>query len=243
MNTESNKKTHTIECSTSSMIAALAVLIAIAAVFFAGIMYAKSGNVNQQPTLAAPVPTPQPAPPAITPDLGLLKVRSNDAVRGSNDILLIEYSDYECPFCQRFHGTAQELVDSGEVAWIYRHLPLSFHQTAKEGAIIAECVRLHKGTGAFWTYTDSVFDSGSLDLEVYKSLARTAALSDAQIDECLAAGSEAQKTIDQHASDTKKMGVRGTPGSFLVNTKNRKVQSIPGALPVEEVRRILESIQ
>ena len=239
MNTEHNGKKNTIECSTSSMIAALAVLVAIAAIFFAGIMYAKNTN--------APAPAPAvgnaPQPPGVTPDLGLLKVRQNDAVRGSSDILLIEYSDYECPFCQRFHVTAQALVDSGEVMWVYRHLPLDFHATAKEGAIIAECVRIDKGVDAFWTYTDSVFSAENPNLETYKSLARTAGLSDGQIDGCLAPNSNAQKTIAQHLQDTQKMGVRGTPGSFLVNTKTKATQSIPGALPIEEVRGILAAIQ
>ena len=242
MNTEHSKKQSTIECNTSSMIAALAVLIAIAAVFFAGVMYAKSDNTS------APVPptggnnTPPPDP-GVAPDLGLLKIRNNDAVRGKSDILLIEYSDYECSFCQSFHPTVQTLVDSGEVAWVYRHLPLPFHTTAKEGAIISECVRLSKGTEAFWTYTDGVFSAGTQNLETYKSLARTAGLSDGQIDGCLAPNSNAQKTIEQHLQDTKKMGVNGTPGSFLVNTKTKAVQSIPGALPIGEVRNILATVQ
>ena len=90
-------------------------------------------------------------------DLSLLQIHENDIIKGSNDVLLIEYSDYECPFCQQFHGTAQALVDSGKVAWVYRHLPLPFHATAKEGAIIGECVRINKGTKAAWAYTDGVF--------------------------------------------------------------------------------------
>ena len=244
MNTEQGKRPSIQPCSTSSMIAAAAVLIAIVAVFFAGIMYAKVSNTNTPPPAPAPTPTQQPpAPQGSTPDLSRLQIRDNDAVRGSGDILLIEYSDYECPFCQRFHATAQALVDSGEVTWIYRHLPLVFHATAKEGALIGECVRLNRGSDAFWSYTDGVFNAASLNLETYKSLARTEGLSDGQIDTCLAPNSEAQETIDQHSQDTQTMGVNGTPGSFLINTKTNAVESIPGALPVEEVRRMLATIQ
>ena len=243
MSTDKNERPSIQMCSTSSMIAAVAVLVAIAAIFVAGMMYAKVGKVEQAPPAPAPQPAQPQAPQGPTPDLNRLQIRDNDVVRGSSDILLIEYSDYECPFCQRFHATAQALVDSGEVAWVYRHLPLAFHATAKEGSLIAECVRLNQGAEAFWSYTDGVFNAAALDLETYKSLARTQGLSDAQIDTCLAPNSEAQKTVDQHFQDTQVMGVNGTPGSFLVNTKTNATEVIPGALPVEEIRRMLSTIQ
>ena len=248
MNKENNKKVAGV-CSTNSMITALAVLVAIAAVFYAGMMHGKNnmlaGDIGGGGTDTAGTDTYNPPAPAYaeiyrslakdaglsktqieeclapgsaaqqtvdqhiddaqkmgvngTPgsflvntktsavqsipgalpvaevekllqevmnqegvtaegaDLSLLQIRDNDIVRGNNDILLIEYSDYECPFCQRFHGTAQTLVDTNQVAWVYRHLPLPFHATAKDGAIIGECVRIHKGMEAAWRYTDGVF--------------------------------------------------------------------------------------
>ena len=91
-------------------------------------------------------------------DLSVLQIQENDITKGDADILLIEYSDYECPFCGRFHPTAQALADSGKVTWVYRHLPLPFHPTAKDGAVIADCVRINKGMRAAWTYTDGVFE-------------------------------------------------------------------------------------
>ena len=200
-------------------------------------------------TLTAPTTPPAdsgqaaPSEPQITPDLAILKIRSSDAVRGDGDIVLIEYSDYECPFCQRFHSTAQALVDNGEAAWIYRHLPLPFHATAKDGAVLGECVKAHRGTEAFWTYTDGVFAAGTLNLEVYKGLGRDAELSDTQMDECLAANSKQRKHVEQDIQDAGKMGVNGTPGSFLVNTKTEEVQFIPGALPLEQIQSMLKAIQ
>ena len=229
--------------NTNSTITAFAVLIAIVAVFYAGLMHGKSGTVAVAPTPPAGNGEVIPPEPQVTPDLAILTVRSNDAIRGEGDIVLIEYSDYECSFCQRFHSTAQALVDNGEAAWIYRHLPLPFHVTAKDGAALGECVKTHKGQEAFWTYTDSVFAAGALNLEVYKNLARDAGLSDANMDECLAANSDQQKHVEQDIQDAGKMGVNGTPGSFLVNTKTKKVQSIPGALPLEQVQSILKAVQ
>ena len=235
-----NKETN----NTNSMITAFAVLIAIAAVFYAGMIHGKTGTEVVGHTHGNEQPTDQlPPEPQVAPDLSILTVRNNDVVRGSGDILLIEYSDYECSFCQRFHSTAQALVDSGEVAWVYRHLPLPFHPTAKDGAVIGECVKKHKGSEAFWTYTDSVFAAGTLNLEAYKGLARNIGLSDGQMDSCLASGSDQQRAVEQDITDAQKMGVNGTPGSFLVNTKTKSVESIPGALPVEQVRNLLSTIQ
>ena len=223
----------------NSMITALAVLVAIVAVFFAGLMYGKS-----KITPVAVQPEPAAAPPGVTPDLTLLRVRDTDAVRGDGAVLLIEYSDYECPFCQRFHATAQALVDSGEVTWVYRHLPLPFHPTAEDGAVIAECVKIHRGLDAFWSYTDRVFAlQDGFSVEIYTSLAQGVGLSASQVDACLAADSDARAVVRQHMSDAEKMGVNGTPGSFLVNTRTKAVESIPGALPLEQIRAKLATIQ
>ena len=243
MNSENNKsKKNALSACGNSTVTAFAVLIAIVAVFVAGMMYAKSKTIPPAPapTAAPPAGNEIPQPPEVTPDINTLKIQDTDAVRGEGDILLVEYSDYECPFCQRFHPTVQTLVDSGEVAWVYRHLPLPFHATAKQGAIISDCVRVEKGAEAFWTYTDDVFAAAELNLEVYKSIARNAGLSDETIDACLAEGSS---VVDQHINDAQRMGVNGTPGSFLLNTKTDAVQSIPGALPLSELRRILATVQ
>ena len=176
-------------------------------------------------------------------DLGILQVQENDAVRGNGDILLIEYGDYECPFCQMFHPTTERLVDEGIVTHVYRHFPLSFHLTAKEGALIAECVRTHKGADAFWAYTDGVFNAPSLGLETYRSLARAQGLTDAQIDACLAPDSVAQEMISQHMSGADELRVVGTPHSFLVNTKNHRVEEVPGALPYDAVMELIEKVR
>ncbi len=231
------------ENTTNSMITAFAVLIAIAAVFYAGLMHGKSGTVAVAPPAGGGGGEVAPSEPQVAPDLNILAIRDSDAPQGNGDIVLIEYSDYECPFCQQFHKTAQALVDSGEVTWIYRHLPLPFHATAKDGAVLGECVKTHRGSEAFWTYTNNVFAASTLNLETYKALAQDIGISEAQIDGCLATDSNEQRSVEQDIQDAQKMGVNGTPGSFLVNTKTKGVQSIPGALPVDQVRNMLKAIQ
>ena len=229
---------------------AVAVLLVLGITFYAGVLHGEK-NAGY-----APLPPENPAEPVNQPETAnnlrdvpqfadILRVRESDAVSGTGDILLIEYSDYECPFCKRFHPTVQRLVDEGAVRWIYRHYPLPFHETADEGARLAECVRIHRGNDAFWDYTNGVFkvESAELSVALYRGLATESGLSPAQADECLESGSAADSVVSVHNGDAGILGVNGTPGSFLVNTATGAFEQIPGALPYEAVRDILNAVR
>jgi protein-disulfide isomerase len=73
-------------------------------------------------------------------------------------LALIEYTDYECPFCHRVQPTYKQIMDQydGKVVWVLRHYPLSFHPSAMPLAVGAECVNELAGADAFWSYTDQV---------------------------------------------------------------------------------------
>lgn len=90
-------------------------------------------------------------------------VTSDDHFYGNENarIVLVEYSDFECPFCTRFHPTAKKAVDefADSVALVYRHFPLSFHPNAQQAAEASECVAKEGGNEAFWSYADSLFES------------------------------------------------------------------------------------
>ena len=91
-------------------------------------------------------------------------VYGKDHWRGSKNarFVLVEYSDFECPFCKRFHPTAQQLLDEykGEIAWVYRHFPLtSLHAKAQKAAEASECVYEQRGDSAFWKFADLLFDA------------------------------------------------------------------------------------
>ena len=72
-------------------------------------------------------------------------------------IVIIEYSDYECPYCGKFQPDIKQVVDgsNGGIAWIYRHWPI--HAGSLDKIVAAECVAKLKGNDAFWKYTDLLF--------------------------------------------------------------------------------------
>lgn len=84
---------------------------------------------------------------------------AGDHMKGSAgaQVKIIEYSDLECPYCQRFHSTLKDIVNNsnGNVSWVYRHWPI--HQGSLEKLVAAECVAKIKGNDAFWQYVELIF--------------------------------------------------------------------------------------
>lgn len=103
-----------------------------------------------------------PAPPEAAPSGPVPPVTQKDHIRGNPKakVVLIEYSDLECPFCKRFHPTMQQVMNTygDKVAWVYRHYPLSFHANAQKEAEATECAAELGGGKAFWTYLDKVME-------------------------------------------------------------------------------------
>lgn len=92
-----------------------------------------------------------------------LKIRPADStredVRGNKNakITIVEYSDFECPFCKRFHQTMQQVMQNfgNDIKWVYREFPLDgLHQQARTEAMAAECAHEQ---GKFWQMTDGIF--------------------------------------------------------------------------------------
>ncbi len=200
-------------------------------------------NTNTAPV--APSPTPQPDPVGT-----VIPVGADDHVRGDlnkADVVLIEYSDYECPFCKRFHPTTQEVLKfyGDKVALVYRHFPLSFHVNAQKEAEASECVAELGGNDAFWKFTDVIFErteagGTGFALAALPALAKEIGVSESKFKTCLDSGKFAQKVKDQ-MSGGEAAGISGTPGTIALG-KNGVTQMISGAQPIDAVKATIDSM-
>lgn len=200
------------------------------------------------------------APTALAPDTGtgetgptedqkaqLPEVTDDDFIRGNKNakVTLVEYSDFECPFCQRFHPTMQQIMEEygDQVAWVYRHYPLPFHPNAQKSAEASECIGDLAGNDAFWKYVDAIFAKngelgGQLNADAIKSSAEASGVNMTAYQECL----DSDKMADAVNSDMtagSNAGISGTPGTYIV-VDGEPMDLIPGALPYEQVKPMID---
>lgn len=181
-----------------------------------------------------------------------LALRSDDHVLGNQnaDVLVIEYSDTECPFCKKFHETMLEVMDqyrkAGTVAWVYRHYPLDqLHPKAHKEAEALECANAQGGNEAFWTYAAKLFavtpSNNGLDSAELPKIASDIGLNVASFNTCLTSGTYAAR-VDKDIESGVNVGAKGTPYSVVWNKKTGKQMPIEGAYPLLNVRNIIETV-
>jgi protein-disulfide isomerase len=131
-------------------------------------------------------------------------------------VQVVEFSDFECPYCSRAAETLHQLKDkyAGKpVQFVFRHFPLSFHQNARPAAEYAQCAHEQD---KFWPMHDAIFAAQrELSTDKLKELAKQVGLDTAKLDECIASG-RAGQLIDADMSVAGLAGVGGTP-SFFIN--------------------------
>jgi len=132
-------------------------------------------------------------------------------------VTIVEFSDFQCPFCAR---AAAELVDvrrrhPSDVAIVYRHYPLSFHEFAVPAARATECAALG---GAFTAYHDLLFaNQDSLGATPWSEFARRSSVASIPaFDRCMQDTTSGAGAIERDQKAGKKLGIRGTP-AFLIN--------------------------
>lgn len=147
-------------------------------------------------------------------------------------VTIIEFSDYECPFCKRAEVVVQEVVKAypDKVKLVYRHFPLDFHEQAKPAAEASACAAAQ---GKFWEFHDKLFAGSSLSPERYKAIAAEVGLDQAKFDQCVQKN-EFKAQIEQDMADASAVGVTGTP-AFFINGR-----MISGAQPFEKFKEIID---
>jgi protein-disulfide isomerase len=160
----------------------------------------------------------------------LKPISESDYILGNPNapINIIEYSDTECPFCKRFHldtfkKVENKYVKNGEVAWIFRHFPLtSIHKNAVKEAEAIQCAGELGGNVKFWSYLDKIFEltksNDGLDLAELPNIASNLGISKEKFTKCLDSG-KYQDLIRSQFDSGVETGVTGTPATFIVLKK------------------------
>lgn len=205
-----------------------------------------SGGAPSKAT--APVAANPGAPTVDTSDK-IDPVTEADHIKGNINapVKIVEYSDFECPFCKRHHETVQAVVEKygDKVAWVYRQFPLEqLHKKAMPVALASECVAELGGDKAFWVFTDRYFEetlsNDKTDITtVIPKLALEAGVDKAAFTACFE--SERHKAaVEADMADAVETGGRGTPWSVLIGPDG-KTYPMNGSLPASAIEQMIET--
>ena len=175
--------------------------------------------------------------------------RARDHIRGNPDapVTLIEYSDFECPFCKRFQPTLKRVVDEsrGQVRWVYRHFPLeALHPLkARKEAVASECAAELGGPDAFWKFADRLFElspshNRTVVETVLPQVAREIGLDQDRFAACLTDGRHDQR-VARDVQEGFATGGQGTPWTLVLG-RNGKTYQLSGAQPYGAVRQLVD---
>jgi protein-disulfide isomerase len=176
-------------------------------------------------------------------EINIAPVTTDDHIRGDiaqAQVVIVEFSDIDCPFCQRFHTTMQQIIDDyqGKVAWVYRHFPLdSLHPQARKKSEATECVAALGGNDAFWAYLDRLYEEGTDDLVGF---AKAVGVNETSFNDCLNSGTYAEKVQNQY-QDAINSGGQGTPYSVAITRDGQRIP-ISGALPITNIKSIIDPL-
>ena len=155
-------------------------------------------------------------------------------------VTMVEFSDYECPFCNQFFDQTlarikSEYVDTGKVKFVYKDFPIvSIHPQAQKAAESARCVREQLGDNGYWAMHDMLFEGQQqLGVTSFKQWARELGVNGAQFDSCLDSGKYAE-AVGADVDEGVALGVNGTPTLFINDVR------VVGAVPFEQIAGVIE---
>ena len=211
-------------------------LLLVISIFTGGFGSGKSApSAAAQPTQPRAPSVPSPTGSAV--DMAALI--DDDAVKGDENapVTMVEFSDYECPFCgrhfqQTYPQIVKDYVETGKVKLIFRDFPLSFHPQAQKAAEAAECAGEQ---GKYWDMHDKLFKDGvSGGVISFKQYAKDLGLDTAKFNDCLDSGKMTSE-VAKDMQDGQAAGISGTPG-FIING-----QLVSGAQPFSVFQQIIEA--
>lgn len=223
-------------------------IISTSILFSGGVLKIKGLTIQKETNLAAqaaPIPAQKPSQPqaAAQPDPSTpVKVDISDSpILGDKNakLTLVEFSDYECPFCKKVYDELlpelkKNYISTGKVRLVYKNLPLPFHQNAFKEAEAALCARDQGGDIAYFKYHDQIFTKTSgggtgITLDQLPTLAKEVGLNATTFQNCLGSG-KFKTQVDKDLAEAQRVGANGTPTWFLGKTTGS--DSVEGTIMV-----------
>lgn len=222
------------------------------AIILAGVLIASSYYfVNRSHAVISPKENTASVAEAQTPKIVIDPVTEQDHILGNPQakIVMVEYSDLECPYCKLYHKTMLKIMDEygkdGTVAWVYRHFPLdSLHTKARNEAEASECASELGGNQAFWDFINNVYgttpSNNGLDPTKLPEIAVKIGLNKDAFVACLASGKYKDKVEAQFQSGLR-AGITGTPSTFFFSKGNDTIP-LEGAQAHPSVKGTIDTI-
>ena len=166
-------------------------------------------------------------------------------IRGNSKakVMILEFSDYQCPYCSRIQGTINALINKYEkqIAFGYRHFPLGFHTEADEAAMAVECAREQN---KFEEMHEILYANQKAQFpeDLIKYSKKIGIKNSKKFDQCLQ-NEKYRGLVNQDMEDGTSLGITGTPGFFIgrYNSKERKIKGelLSGAQPLEAFEKLI----
>jgi len=184
-----------------------------------------------------PVAPAQPAAPAPVRDKVSMAFTPGGFSVGKENapLVLIEYTDYQCPFCQRYHNDSfaqikTNFIDTGKIRYISRDFPLPFHENARRSATAARCAAEQ---GKFWELRHTmIVNANQLQADKLGGYAQAASMDVPKFQACVDSD-KYRAAIDKDIAEGSAAGVSGTPSFVLGRVENGQLQGVRmvGAMP------------
>ncbi|MFH1781986.1 MAG: thioredoxin domain-containing protein [Patescibacteria group bacterium] len=172
----------------------------------------------------------------------MITITEDEAVYGNEDakITIVEFSDFQCPFCQKHHPTVKNFVDGNDdVKWVFKHFPLNSHPQAKPASIAAECANEQ---GKFFEYVDALFENqSSLAANYYTELASELGLNTSKFETCLEDEDVAAKVNNDYQMGIA-AGVTGTPATIIFN-EDGDIEMVSGAVEESYIEDVVNNMK
>lgn len=162
--------------------------------------------------------------------------------------VIVEYSDFDCAFCKTFNETMHQIIANegarGDVAWVFRHYPLTeIHPNALSHARAAECAAEVGGNDLFWEFETALFENQPVNPANYGTIAKEVGVPGDAFASCYANSKEASSAVNTRIMADRKnaqeIGAQGTPYSLLLVAGKPPVV-INGAYPYEAVKQMID---